>query len=238
MDANTFFGFYPKRKVDSSLEALLRIIETNGISRALTLSLKGIFYSYEEGNEETLKACENHKNLIPVATLDPRRFLGEQSEIENLLKLGFKAFRLFPDVQKYPLNYSPVIEIFNCLDGLRVPLLISFSGYGDITAISKLSSGKDFPVIIVGCSYSNLSEFIVSARKNRNLYIETHHLVSPDSLEVLVSKVGADRIIFGSGAPLEYFQASYMMVKTSTISEEHKNLILGENILRIIGGEA
>jgi len=237
IDANTFFGFYPKRKVNSSLEALIQIMEKNGVSRALTLSLKGVFYNYEEGNEETLRMCKNHGNLMPVAILDPRRFLGERSEIENLLDLGFKAFRLFPDVQGYPLNYSPVIEIFNCLDGLKAPLLISVGGRGDITAISKLTYGKDIPIIIVGCFYSNLSEFIISARKNKNLYVETHHLASPDSLEVLVNKVGADRIIFGSGTPLEYFQASYMMVESSRLSEEHKNLVLGENLLRIIGEE-
>jgi predicted TIM-barrel fold metal-dependent hydrolase len=100
--------------------------------------------------------------------------------------------------------------------------------------LSKLTRILDYPVIVLGCTYSLLSEFIVSARENKNLYVETRLLTSPDALEVLVEKIGADRLIFGSGTPLEYFHASYRMVETAGISEKDKDLILGGNILRII----
>lgn len=234
IDANTVFGFYPKRKVEVSLNELLRIMNLNRVDKALTVSLKGAFYSYEEGNEETLGACEAHENLIPLATVDPRRFLGRRSDVEKLVERGFKGFRLFRDIQGYPLDYSPIIELVEEMEGLGVPLLVPCNEYGCITILSKLTIEKDYPVIILGCTYSLLSELIVSARKNKNLYVETRLLTSLDALEVLVEKIGANRLIFGSGMPLEYFQASYMMVESAGISEEDKDLILGENILRII----
>lgn len=236
VDANTVFGFYPRREVDASLNELLRIMDLNGVNMALTISLKGAFYSYEEGNEETLGACRTHENLIPIATVDPRRFLGERSELENLVECGFKGFRLFRDIQGYPLEYAPVIRVIEGIEGLGVPLLVPCGEYGCITALSKMTKDKDYPVIVLGCTYSLLSEFIISAKDNRNLYAETRLLTSSDAIEVLVEKIGASRLIFGSGIPLEYFQASYMIVKSAKISEEEKDLILGKNILRIIRG--
>ena len=234
VDANTVFGAYPKRKTDVSLKNLLKIMDVNRVEKALTTSLKGAFYSYEEGNEETLKACRANNRLIPLATVDPRRFAGDRGEIENLVGSGFKGIRLFKDIQGYPLDYSPLIEIIESMNGLGVPLLVPCNEYGCITLLSRLTAGKEYPVIVLGCTYSLLSEFIVSARRNRNLYVETRLLTSSDAIEVLAEKVGADRLIFGSGILLEYFQASYRMVESARIRDEDKDLILSGNILRII----
>ncbi|MCX8183520.1 MAG: amidohydrolase family protein [Crenarchaeota archaeon] len=234
VDANTVFGTYPKRKTDVSLKNLIRTMDLNGVEKALTVSLKGAFYSYEEGNEETLKVCDTDKRLIPLATVDPRRFIGGREEMENLVRRGFKGLRLFKDIQGYPLDYSPIIEIIESMEGLGVPLLVPCNEYGCITLLSRLTADKDYPVIILGCTYSLLSEFIVSARKNRNLYVESRLLASSDSIEVLVEKIGASRLIFGSGMPLEYFQASYRIVESARIRDEDRNLIFGGNILRII----
>ncbi|MEM3426571.1 MAG: hypothetical protein QXI42_12340, partial [Thermoproteota archaeon] len=120
------------------------------------------------------------------------------------------------------------------MEGLGVPLLVPCNEYGCITLLSRLTAEKDYPVIVLGCTYSLLSEFIVSARRNRNLYVETRLLTSSDAIEILVEKVGASRLIFGSGIPLEYFQASYRMVESAKIREEDKDMILGGNILRIL----
>lgn len=234
VDANTVFGAYPKRKTDVSLKNLLRMMDLNGVEKSLTASLKGAFYNYEEGNEETLKACDTDKRLIPLATVDPRRFVNGRVEIENLMRSGFKGIRLFKDIQGYPLDYSPVIEIIESMEGLGVPLLVPCNEYGCITLLSRLTAEKDYPVIVLGCTYSLLSEFIVSARRNRNLYVETRLLTSSEAIEILVEKVGANRLIFGSGIPLEYFQASYRMVESAKIREEDKDMILGGNILRIL----
>ena len=46
IDVNTLFGFWPKRKADISLDTLLRLMEEKGISKAFTLSSRGIFYDF------------------------------------------------------------------------------------------------------------------------------------------------------------------------------------------------
>ena len=144
--------------------------------------------------------------------------------------------RLFPDIQNYPLEYAPILRVLRDMCGLGIPLILPYQGLGSLTKIAKLTKDGDYPVIVVGCSYNSLSEFIVLAGEHRHIYIETHLLDSPDAFEILVKRVGADRLIFGSGIPLTYFKASYMMVEKAEISDEDKSLILGGNISRLIGG--
>ena len=69
IDCNTIFGAWPSLKTDISLETLLERMERAEISKTFTCSTTGIFYTSKRGNEETLKACEQHENLLPVATI-------------------------------------------------------------------------------------------------------------------------------------------------------------------------
>jgi len=73
IDINTIFGFWPRKNADISLGTLLKLMETKAVTRALTLSARGIFYDFIEGNNETFRACQNNQRLIPAATVNPYR---------------------------------------------------------------------------------------------------------------------------------------------------------------------
>jgi predicted TIM-barrel fold metal-dependent hydrolase len=234
-DVNTVFGFFPKRKVDSSLERVRSLLDRHGVSQALTASLKAAFYDYKEGNEETLEACQRDPRLLPAASVDPRAYLGEEDEIEELRHRGFRALRLFNEFQGYPIDYEPLRRLLRNLEGMDLPLIACNMGYGFMTRIARETRGLGYPVVILGCSYDALSEFIVLSAENPNLYIETSLLTTPDAFEVLVKKAGANRIIFGSGIPLAYFKAAYMMIEKAEISEEEKEAILHLNFERLMG---
>jgi predicted TIM-barrel fold metal-dependent hydrolase len=235
-DINTVFGFFPKRKVDCSLERLRSLLERHCISKALTISLKAAFYDYKEGNEETLEACRKDPRLLPAASVDPRAYLGEEDKIEELRRRGFKAIRIFNEFQGYPPDYGPLLRLIENLEGKGLPLVVCNTGYGFMTKIVRETKGLGYPVVILGCSYDALSEFIVLSAENPHLYIETSQLTSPDAFEVLVEKVGSNRIIFGSGIPLIYFKAAYMMIEKAKIPEEDKEAILHRNFERLMRG--
>jgi len=235
-DANTVFGFFPRRNVDCSLERLISLIERYRISKVLTASLKAAFYDYVEGNEETLESCSVDSRLIPVAAVDPRAYLGGLEEIEELKKRGFKAVRLFTEFQSYPLDYAPLLKLFKNLESMDLPLLIYNVGYGLMTKIARETRGRGYPVVMLGCSYDAISEFIVLSSENPHLYIETSLLDTPDAFELLIRKAGSTRIIFGSGIPLTYFESSCLMVKKAEIPERDKELILYYNLENILKG--
>ncbi len=233
-DVNTVFGFFPKRDVDCSLKRLMALVDRYNISKALTISLKAAFYDYAEGNDETLEACRRDPRLIPAASVDPRAYLGEQEEIEEFKRRGFKAVRLFTEFQAYPLDYAPLLRLFKNLENMGLPLLVYNMGYGFMTKIARETKNRGYPVVILGCSYDALSEFITLSSENSHLHIETSLLDTPDAFEVLIDKVDPTRIIFGSGIPLTYFEASYLMVEKADIPEDDKELILYYNFENIL----
>lgn len=235
-DVNMVFGFFPQRNVDCSLKRLISLVDRCRVNKALTASLKAALYDYAEGNNETLESCRGDPRLVPVASMDPRAYLGGKDEIEELKRRGFKAVRLFTEFQEYPLDYEPLLKLFKNLESMDLPLLVYNLGYGFMTKIARETKNRGYPVVVFGCSYDALSGFMVLSSDNPHLYIETSLLDTSDAFEILVDKVGSSRIVFGSGIPLTYFEASYLMVEKADIPDDDKERILYRNLEDMLGG--
>jgi predicted TIM-barrel fold metal-dependent hydrolase len=234
IDANTFFGTYPKRKVNASPESLTALLKGNNVDKALSLSMKGIFYDYTEGNKETIDICSKYTMLLPVATVDPRKYYGNEDEIEGIANAGFRLIRVFPEHQGWPLDYAPFKMLLKGIERTGLPLMIAANTYGMATKAAELVSAFSFPLILTSIGYWTISEAIAVMRADDRISVETHLLDSPDGVQVLCEEVGARRLIFGSNCPLTYFLSPYLSVMNSDISESDKSLIFGGNIQRLL----
>jgi uncharacterized protein len=233
IDVNTFFGFWPKRDVDISVETLLKMLQDYQVDKACTLSTRGIYDDFKEGNDETLKICKMHKQLIPIATVNPAAYLGCYEEIRIRAEQGFKMFRFFPPTQEWNINGLVFRKVLDCLSQFPMPILLPASE--GISNIFKVTEGMNNPIIITSFRYALLGEAIEAMRNNPNIFIETHMINSPDFLEVLKDEVGLEQIVFGSEAPLVYISSALEQVKRASISDDDKQKILGGNLKRILG---
>ncbi|MCD4823514.1 MAG: amidohydrolase family protein [Phycisphaerae bacterium] len=235
IDANTLFGFSPKRKLDISLDTLLRTLEKYEIHKALTISAKAIHYDYAEGNEETLKVCQaNPDILVPTFSLNPLGYFEIKDEIRRRVEQGFKMCRVFPELQGWPIEYLPFVKLLEELEEFRMPLAISGRMPGTITKLLKLIKGYSFPLIITNITYNNLAEGLAAGKEYYNLYIESHPHGGPDALEIMVAELGEERIIFGSGCPTYSLSAAFLQVERSCLTIEQKSKIFKNNILNIL----
>jgi len=234
IDSNTLFGFWPKRKVDISLNKLLEIMAKHKVERFLSLSTTGIFYDYEEGNEETLRMSKNYPQIIPMATVDPRKYFGKETLVKKLSEKGFKAIRLFPDLQNWPLDYEPFFNIVEEAEKISLPLIISVVSLGGITEIAKITTGHEIPIVIANVNYNQFSEALAVAKNHKNILLETSLFDTPDAYEIFVRELGAERLVFGSYSPVHYFSASLLPLERAEISNEKKQLITKENIERLL----
>ena len=234
IDTNTLFGFWPKRRIDLSLEKLLEVMAEHKVERFLSLSTTGIFYDYEEGNSETLRASRDHRGIVPVATVDPRRYFGRGNLVKKLSEEGFKTLRLFPELQSWPLDYEPFLNIVREAEEVRLPLMISVVGLGGITEIARITDGSEMPIILTGVNYNQFSEALTVAKSHKNIYLETSLFDTPDAYEIFIREVGAKKLVFGSHSLFHYFSASFLPLKKAEIDERKKQLILKGNIERIL----
>ncbi len=223
------------QEVDWSLDNLLHILEKHEVSWALTYSLRGKLYDFITGNDETWQAAQQHSQLIPVATIDPRRHFGCPEEIQRCIGRGFKIFRFFPDEQKWSLSSLPFLKIAEELADYDVTVILPAGDWGQQTLIGKLICPFGFNVVVIGAAFDILAETIAVAGEYDNFFCETSLMHTGDAIPALVSQVGADKLMFGSNAPESYFAAAYNLVVAAELSGAEREEILGANAARCLG---
>lgn len=229
IDINTCFGFYPWRRLDASVSKLLSHIKDNGIAKALTYSMRGVFYDFREGNLETLKVCSHTDNLIPVATIDPRKATYYAGEVKAIASLGFKAVRIFPDQQGWSVEQIPFQKILKEMEYYRLPLITSELP----SKLYGLTENITIPVVFISTHYYRLYDTLAVFMDRPNFFSETRQLNSPDAIELFVEKIGSDRLLFGSNQPLEYAGSSIKRLVSADLCDADKNKIFYENAERI-----
>lgn len=233
IDANTLFGFWPYRQVDLSPEHLLAGMDRHGVARAATLSARGILYDATAGNDETLALCQREPRFLPVGTVDPRRPGNYGEEIARRAREGFRLFHLFPEHQAWQADQPAARRLLAALDAAGMAVMLS----GPPGIVAGACRGLSVPVILAGAHTYTLSDVQVALEECPNLYLETRLLHGPDVLAGLVRQFGAERLIYGSGAPLLYMASSLGLVQHAAITEAERTAILGGNLARLLGGE-
>lgn len=237
IDVDVIFGtMWPLERRDISLGNLRKCMNAFGIEGAVALSARGIFYSYTLGNEETKEVCSKDRRLIPELTIDPRSFIiGEGEEVKRRVAEGFKILRLFPEYQGFSIRGANVMRLMASAVEGGLPLMMPVQAglEGILQALKEL---KGLRVILTGVGYSEVAEILAAMDECDDLYAETRILDSADGIDIIVERCGADRLIFGSGAPLGYVGSSLYLVKHAHIGEAERRAILGGNIRKLIGG--
>ncbi len=234
IDVNTLFGAYPSQHPDSTPESLVAVLESQKVSLCLTLSSWGLFHNDLDGNAETLRACQSHPSLRPMATLNPTGYWGQPGLVAQLAASQFVMFRFFPKTQSWPLDFAPFAAILRALgEGPAMPVLVTVDQPGQATVLARVVADYPYPVIMAGISERNLTEAIAVMRGNDRLMLETHSLYSPDALPLLRDTVGISRVLFGSQAPGMSLGAALLTVQKSSLSETDQQAVLSGNARRI-----
>jgi predicted TIM-barrel fold metal-dependent hydrolase len=238
LDVNTTFGRSAHdNQIDLSLPALLGGLKKHGVTAALSLSLRGVHYDADEGNEETLVAANENRQILPVAFLDPRRYLGWEKTIDHCLEAGFVAFRFFPDIatppQSWEIDCLPFRNILDRLSGKGMPVFLSAGTWGTASKIARITAGYDLPVVLTDAHYGQMAEVISVMQRYPHLYADTNRLATPDSVAIVAREVGANRVLFGSGAPQRPIQGAINAVLHADLADHEKQAIMGENAVRL-----
>jgi predicted TIM-barrel fold metal-dependent hydrolase len=221
---------------DMSIERLAAAVQGHNVTHALAISTVGVFHGHADGNADTLQSCQNHPELLPVATIDPRGYFGMGNQISSWISQGIRMFRFFPAAQGWPLNHAVFSDVLDELEPTSVPVMISAGRTGDASALAGIIGGRKHPLILENISFETLAEAISVMRKYENICLETHGLTIPSALRFLIDQVGSDRVIFGSGCMRSSLGGALTYVLESEISDQDKAKILGANMKRLLGG--
>ncbi len=234
IDINTLFGPLPAASTDRAVDSLLSMMEKHHVTAACTLSTLGLLLDPIVGNSATKAACSEHKELLPVATLNPTMYFGDSSPIERLQEDGFRLIRFFPAIQSWIPGFGPFKELVKSLASSNMPLMINIGALGDITILQGILENYPSPVILSTVNSALLAEAISALRTHSNWNVDISHLLSPGSIRLIADSVGAERILFGSAAPSRPIASIVNTLKHSGLSPEQTTKVLAGNARRVL----
>ena len=173
-------------------------------------------------------SCGRWRPSIQCSTWSGRRNWSVCWLVEQL------AFGSFPDVQGWPVHAEAFRAIGRALRG-RCPVLVPVTRYGDASAIGAATQDFETPVILLGGHYTQLGDCLAAMQRWPHLYLDTSRLAQFRGVENVVRDVGAERLLFGSGAPARPVQAALNAVLLADISDAERRLILATNACRLFG---
>lgn len=151
-------------------------------------------------------------------------------------KLDMKGIMLDAEVFYISLKSPYMNGIFEKALEHRVPVLIHSRPMSSITF--GLGDGIDYvaqkyPGVTI-LTHIQVPYLLRWASRNTNIIVETSMNLDNRAIETFVSKLGAHRIIFGSGSPLNHPYVKRIMVEEAEITEDQKELILRKNLEKLL----
>jgi uncharacterized protein len=234
IDCYTLLGAWPQAEVDLSLEALAAGMQARGVTRSLVTHTTAIFYDAALGNDQAIALCAQHEPLTPVAVINPLKFPDCLDEIKRCLEKGVSVFRLCPREHGYPMSgaVGPLRRVLRQLEGARL-LLVDVAGSRTPVLTADIDDLLPIPTAVT-VTAGELGTALETGTNGLNLWLETSRLDGGGALEAAVKHLGANRIVFGSAAPLRSAGSAVMSVQYADISEQDRTAIFEGNVQRTL----
>jgi predicted TIM-barrel fold metal-dependent hydrolase len=241
VDGHTCVGTRPEDDRDLGATALGRAMARHDIADALVTHFAAIRYDARDGNDQTLALCAEAQGTLtrlhPVAVVHAGMHVGVDDEIHRCARAGCVAVRLTPSQQ----GWSPAAASFDAaLWAIRspvaaadLPVIVEVGAIGEATTVARAAEGLDLTLVLSNVSYPLLGEAIAVLEQHPGMCLEACRLVTPGVVELLVDHVGAQRLIFGSGAPAWDPAPTLAMIREADIADADKAAILGGNARRL-----
>jgi len=209
------------------------------IDKTVIFTIEGLIRDFTRCNDEIAEAVSKYPDrLIGFATVNP--WLGDEAvqELERAVgKLGLKGLKLHPYMQGFPAADSMLFPIMEKATKLQIPVLFH-SGtppWSEPLQVAALAERfPDVPVILGHFGQNMYGDTIRALKMVKNLYGETsaNHFVY--AIEKAIREVGAHRILYGSDMPWLEPEPQLIKIKILKITDEERELVLGNNMARIL----
>ncbi|HOL67216.1 MAG TPA: amidohydrolase family protein [bacterium] len=243
-DINAGVGVFSRPTVYSSSQQLLRLMELLHIEKALVYQSLAREVGPVEGNELLLQQIGEEKRLLPSWVLLPPRsgeYRDFHSYVEEGIRKGVRAFRVFPSVFRIALSEFVAAGTFQLLEERGLPLVVSEFNQvdgGDWPGLRHLLRRHEkLPVIFsefrtryhIRLVLQFLSEFA-------NFYYDLGSCWNYAVVEELVALTGGERLLTGTNLPFSDPGQSLGMVLTARLSEKLRKKIARENAVALFEG--
>jgi len=249
IDVNAYLGHFAFRRLRHNTAAsLLALMDAKKIDRAIVSSAGAITYrNTQAGNEELAEEVRGHSDrLLPFAVVNPF-YAGWQDDLRICHEqFGMKGLRLYPKWHNYQLSSGCCRELITAATerGMIISIPIRAEdnrqrswllNVPDVPLNEIVELVKAYPkacfILLNGAGYTRCP----LGRKNNglppNYAIGLSRLtaVLANELGQLVTNLGTERVMFGTGMPFNYPDPALVKLEVLDVSESDKEKIHWQN---------
>ena len=244
-DVNCSIGHWPFRMLENNTpETLENYLRKYGITAAaIAHNHSACYMNVQDANVELFRALEQDKNgfFRGIATLNPLYAAWEKDLKCCAEDMNFKALRLLPAYHNYTLDSSAAAEIITAAGeaGLLVVIPNEIVNYRQRHWMENgipqgtenlISVARKFPEVNFLFMETAFPEKTAEPYP-ANAYFEMSRFRNcfGRCLDNFIKLVGADHVLFGSGAPFKEIVPALLKIHHARISEAERELICYKN---------
>lgn len=243
-------AFYDGMAMDSSgtVGELLQKGEKAGVDRFIVQSVATIPEQVASINNFIARTVAKYPDkLIGFGTLHPN-FGDISGEVERIISLGLRGIKLHSDFQEFDIDDERAFPIYEAAEG-RLPILFHCGDKRtDRSSPERLINiVRRFPgLIVIGAHFAGWSMWDRGAeifadylRNNEKARVYTDcssslYAMPPEHAADIIGKFGAKRVLWGTDYPMWNAEEDLARFMKLPLSLRERELILGENALRML----
>ena len=251
VDVNAYLGHFAFRRLRHNTAAsLLALMDSKLLDKAIVSSASAIPYrNSQAGNEEVAQEVRGHSDrLIPFAVINPF-YAGWQDDLKICHEeFGMAGLRLYPKWHNYQLSSACCRELVNTATERGMVISIPIRAE-DNRQRSWLLNVPDVPleeivelvkahpkarfILLNGIGYTRcpLGRKDNGLPSNYAMELSRLSAVLANELGQLITNLGAERVMFGTGMPFKYPDPALVKLEVLDASEDDKEKIRSQNAM-------
>jgi len=251
VDVNAYLGHFAFRRLRHNTAAsLLALMDSKRIDKAVVSSASAITYrNAQAGNEEVAEEVRGHSDrLIPFAVINPF-YAGWQDDLKICHEeFGMAGLRLYPKWHNYQLSSACCRELANAASErgmvISIPIRVEDNrerswllNVPDVPLEEIVELVKAHPkarfILLNGIGYTGclLGRKDNGLPSNYAMGLSRLSAVLANELGQLITNLGAERVMFGTGMPFNYPDPALVKLEVLDASEADKEKIRSQNAM-------
>ena len=239
IDANCKIGRRNIRREGAleTTEELAVLMEKCGVEQAIVYHSVAAEGNVKLGNDLLAKEMAGMECFLKQWVVMPNvwdDFMAPGQLLSEMKEANVRCVRMYPAAFKHSLKSYAAGKLMAVLAEHNVPVFIDKSQLSSWDELYELC--RDYPevkLVICDTGYRCLRWLCPIMDSCPNLYVETSTMVSHNGIRELCRNFGAERFLFGSGAPEYSMAAAVSLIRYSDITEREMEKIAAENLLRL-----
>lgn len=243
VDGHVHIGKSTRLQINIDGEGLVRIADSMGVDKLCCTDLTALFYDMHEGNRLLYEEMQRFPDrILGYASLHSTRFGKEAlDEIRRCREdYGMRGLKIY-STPEMSIAEPAMIPIMELCAALKMPILAHTTPAECEYLMARVPETQFIMAHAGGQPFANgdWNRAIMVAERFPNLHLDTAcSTVDTGFVEACVNALGAGRVIFGTDVPLLDPWPQLAKVKETRLTDVQRTLLMGGNILRLMGVSA